>query len=86
MADSPNDKKFMREKIVKPPINKRRLAGRVLCLCLFAVILGVVAAVSFVVSRPMVEKFLGRSLRPQVFPLRSSRIRIRPAGSRPAKR
>lgn len=59
MADSPNDKKFMREKIVKPPINKRRLAGRALCLCLFAVILGVVAAVSFVVSRPMVEKFLG---------------------------
>ena len=58
MTDSPNEKKFMREKIVKPPINKRRLAGRILCLCLFAVILGVVAAVSFVVSMPVVEKFL----------------------------
>ena len=59
MTDSPNEKKFMREKIVKPPINKRRLAGRILCLCLFAIILGVVAAVSFVVSMPVVEKFLG---------------------------
>ena len=59
MTDSPNEKKFMREKIVKPPISKRRLAGRILCLCLFAVILGVVAAVSFVVSMPVVEKFLG---------------------------
>ena len=37
MTDSPNEKKFMREKIVKPPINKRRLAGRILCLCLFAI-------------------------------------------------
>lgn len=59
MTNSPNDKKFMREKIVKPPVNKRRLAARAFCLCLFAAILGLVAAVSFVISRPMVEKFLG---------------------------
>ena len=30
MSDTPNEKNFMREKIVKPPIDKRRAAGRIL--------------------------------------------------------
>lgn len=60
MTDSPNEKKFMREKIVKPPVNRRLLVRRALCLCLFAVIFGAVAAVSFVVSKPFAEKFLGK--------------------------
>lgn len=60
MTDSPNEKKFMREKIVKPPVNRRLLARRVLCLVLFAVIFGAVAAVSFVLSKPFAEKFLGK--------------------------
>ena len=54
-----NEKNFMREKIVRPPVNRRRAAGRILCFVLFAAILGAVAAVSFVVSRPMAEKFFG---------------------------
>ncbi|MCI8511833.1 MAG: serine protease [Lachnospiraceae bacterium] len=59
MAGSPNEKKFMREKIVKPPINKRRVAGRLLCLLLVAAVFGVVAAVTFAVSRPLAEKYFG---------------------------
>lgn len=48
MSDTPNEKKFMREKVVKPPIDKRRAAGRILCYVLFAAVFGGVAAVSFV--------------------------------------
>lgn len=33
MSDTPNEKKFMR-KVVKPPIDKRRAAGRILCYVL----------------------------------------------------
>ena len=56
MTDSPNDKKFMRETIVKPKEEKSRKAGRMLSLVLFAVILGIVAAVSFVIF-PMMDSF-----------------------------
>ena len=59
MSDTPNEKNFMREKIVKPPIDKRRAAGRILCYVLFAVVFGGVAAVSFVVSLPTAKKILG---------------------------
>ena len=51
MTDSPNGKKFMREKIVKPKKTGRQVAGKIFCLFLFAVIFGVVAAVTFVVSK-----------------------------------
>lgn len=60
MTDSPNEKKFMREKIVKPPMSRRQIVRRIFCFILIAVIFGVVAAVSFVVSRPVAEKFLGK--------------------------
>lgn len=60
MTDSPKEKKFMREKVVKPQISKRKIIGRAVCLFLLAVILGVVAAVSFVVSLPFAEKYLGK--------------------------
>ena len=53
MTGSPNDKNFMRETIEKPKTKKGHRAGRVFCLVLFAVILGIVAAVSFVVSIPL---------------------------------
>ena len=49
MTDSPNEKKFMREKIVKPPTNWRRIARRILGLVLIAAIFGAVAAASFTV-------------------------------------
>lgn len=60
MTDSPNEKKFMREKIVKPPVSRKLIARRILGLFLFAVIFGAVAAVSFVLSKPFAEKFLGK--------------------------
>ena len=59
MSDTPNEKKFMREKVVKPPIDKRRAAGRILCYVLFAAVFGGVAAVSFVASLPTAKKLLG---------------------------
>lgn len=56
MADAPdekrsNEKPFMREKIVKPPLSRRQTAVRVFRLFLSAVIFGVVAAVSFAASK-----------------------------------
>ena len=65
MADAPdekrsNEKPFMREKIVKPPLSRRQTAVRVFRLFLSAVIFGVVAAVSFAASRPLAERFLGK--------------------------
>lgn len=67
MAESPNDKKFMREKIVKPPIDKRQLLRKFLRLLVCAVIFGIVAAVTFVVSKPVAEKiFPGRTEEPTI--------------------
>ena len=65
MADAPdekrsNEKPFMREKIVKPPLSRRQTAVRVFRLFLSAVIFGVVAAISFAASRPLAERFLGK--------------------------
>lgn len=60
MTDSPNEKKFMRETIVKPKESKSRRAGRMVCLVFLAVILGIVSAVSFVLSIPLAEKYLGK--------------------------
>lgn len=65
MADAPdekrsNEKPFMREKIVKPPLSRRQNAVRVFRLFLSAVIFGVVAAISFAASRPLAERFLGK--------------------------
>ena len=59
MSDTPNEKKFMREKVVKPPIDKRRAAGRILCYVLFAAVFGGVAAVSFVASLPTAKRSEG---------------------------
>ena len=69
MADAPNEKKFMREKIVKPQVSKRQIAGRIFWLIICAVIFGVVAAVTFVVSRPMAEKYFGKGPGPETIPI-----------------
>lgn len=69
MTESPNDKKFMREKIVKPKETKSQKAGRFFCLVLCAVILGVVAAVSFVVSLPLAKKYLATETTTQTVPI-----------------
>lgn len=69
MTESPNDKKFMREKIVKPKETTGQKAGRLFCLVLCAVILGVVASVSFVVSLPLAKKYLGAETTTQTVPI-----------------
>lgn len=58
MSDTPNEKKFMREKVVKSPIDKRRpRAGS--CAMSFAAVFGGVAAVSFVHHCRQAEKAFG---------------------------
>jgi len=69
MTDSPNGKKFIREKVVKPKKTGRQVAGKIFCLFLFAVIFGVVAAVTFVVSKPLAEKYLGEETEPSTVPI-----------------
>lgn len=69
MTDSPNEKKFMREKIVKPKRTGRQVAGKIFCLILFAVIFGIVAAVTFVVSKPLAEKYLGEEPETSAVPI-----------------
>lgn len=58
MPDGPDEKKFMREKIVKQPVSRGRIVRRALGLLLLAVIFGAVAAASFVVSMPFAKKYL----------------------------
>ncbi|WP_394524688.1 S1C family serine protease [Lacrimispora sp. JR3] len=66
----PDDRKteprrFINEKIVKQPMSKEDMLKRVLGLILTAVIFGFVAAVTFVISRPVAERlFLGESSTP----------------------
>lgn len=69
MTELPNDKKFMREKIVRPKETRSQKAGRFFCLVLCAVILGVVASVSFVVSLPFAKKYLGAETTAQTVPI-----------------
>lgn len=69
MTDSPNEKKFMREKIVKPQPGRRQIIGRIVCLFIAAVLFGVIAAVSFVVSRPVAEKYLGKEPETTAIPI-----------------
>lgn len=53
-------RQFMREKIVKQPRSKRQIAERALAFLFIAVIFGIVAAVSFVLTRPAAEKLFGK--------------------------
>ncbi|MGL5437041.1 MAG: S1C family serine protease [Lachnospiraceae bacterium] len=52
-------RQFIKEKIVKQPLTKRQLASRLLAFFFIAVMFGVVAAVSFAVSRPIAVRYLG---------------------------
>ncbi len=58
MSDSPNEKKFMRETIVKEKKPRSGLLTKFFGLCLFAVIFGIIAAVSFVLAKPVAEAYL----------------------------
>jgi serine protease Do/serine protease DegQ len=62
-------RQFINEKIVKQPVSKRDMLKRVLGLLLTAVIFGIVAAVTFVVSRPVAEKFFAKETTAEATPV-----------------
>ena len=70
----PDDKKteprrFISEKIVKQPRTKREIMRRAVALLLTAALFGIVAAVTFVVSRPVAEKYLGKETTRETTPV-----------------
>lgn len=52
-------REFMREKIVKQPMPRTQIAKRLLLFAVLAVMFGVLAAVSFVLSKPLADRYLG---------------------------
>ena len=68
-GDKPH--RFINEKIVRQPLSKRQIARRILLTAFCGVLFGVLAAVCFVVSKPLAERYLG-----QEQPEESSQITI----------
>ena len=62
-------RRFINEKIVKQPMSKRDMLKRSLGLLAAAVTFGVVAAVTFVVSRPVAERFLAKETTSESIPV-----------------
>lgn len=63
--NGPDDRKteprqFINEKIVRQPMSKRDMLKRALGLFTTAVIFGIIAAVTFTVSRPVAERFFAK--------------------------
>lgn len=52
------ERQFINEKIIRQPMSRRDMLKRALGIFITAVIFGVIAAVTFVVSRPVAEKYL----------------------------
>lgn len=52
-------RRFINEKVVKPPLSRRQVAKRAFALLFVAAIFGVVAAVSFVLTVPFADRYLG---------------------------
>lgn len=52
-------RQFINEKIVRQPLTRRQIAKRMLAFFFVAVLFGVVAAISFAVSRPWAVRYLG---------------------------
>ena len=68
-SKKPEERRFISEKIVKQPVSKRRILGRAFALLLTAALFGVVAAVTFVVSRPVAERYLGKETTRETMPV-----------------
>lgn len=56
--EQPEKRRFISEKIVRQPMSRRQIVKRFLLLLLTAALFGVIAAVTFVVSKPVAEKYL----------------------------
>ena len=68
-GDKPH--RFINEKIVRQPLSKRQIARRIFLTAFCGILFGVLAAVCFVVSKPLAERYLG-----QETPEESSQITI----------
>lgn len=58
-SELPKKKKFINEKIVKQPMTRRQLAKRAAAFLFLAALFGVIAAVTFVLSKPFAERYIG---------------------------
>ena len=55
----PEERRFIREKIVRQPVSKRRILKRLFCIAFVGVLFGVISAVSFVTALPWAQKYIG---------------------------
>ncbi len=62
-------RRFINEKIVKQPMSKRMILKRAFGLLLTAALFGVVAAVTFVVSKPVAERYLVKETTKEIIPV-----------------
>lgn len=60
MPEKNGGRRFIQEKIVRQPQSKRQIARRILLTAFCGVLFGVLAAVCFVVSKPIAERYLGQ--------------------------
>ncbi|HCD44464.1 MAG TPA: signal protein PDZ [Lachnoclostridium sp.] len=72
--NGPDDRKteprrFINEKIVRQPMSKRDMLKRTLGLFATAVIFGIVAAVTFAISRPVAERFFAKGSTSESIPV-----------------
>ena len=54
------NREFMREKIVKQPMSKKQIAARFAVFACLAVLFGAISAVSFVMAKPLADRYLGK--------------------------
>lgn len=57
--EPPKKKKFISEKIVKQPMSRKQMAKRAAALLFMAALFGVIAAITFTISRPLAERYIG---------------------------
>ncbi|GLC81400.1 S1C family serine protease [Lacrimispora brassicae] len=86
--NGPDDKKseprqFINEKIVRQPMSKRDMLKRALGLFATAVIFGIVAAVTFAVSRPVAERFFAKGSTSESVPVTIPKDDPEPVPSEP---
>ena len=58
-SELPKKKKFISERIVKQPMSKRQRLKRAAAFLFLAVMFGVIAAITFVLSIPFAKKYMG---------------------------
>ena len=75
----PDKRNFMREKIVKPPLPRRRLAARLAVLLILAAICGAVAGVSFVLAKGAASRLTGQETPDETTPISFTRDELEPS-------